>query len=92
MSFARATAKASFSPFGERLVAPGIFDVLMRSLEIGSKSLEPAQIAKANVYVRPDVSRFGYTDIEHLHEIADEGYRATVAALDATTLPAVPFG
>ena len=61
------------NPFAERLVAPGMLDVLMRSLEIGSKSVEPAQIAKADVYIRPDVSRFGYTDIGRPRR--DRGHR-----------------
>lgn len=76
---------------GDRLVAPGIFDVLMRSLEIGSKSLEPSQIAKADLYVRPEVSRFGYTDVASMSAIIDEGYRATVDSLSAQPLPTLPF-
>lgn len=80
-----------FNPFSEKLVAPGILDVLMRSLEVGSKGMEPAQIAKASVYVRPDVERFGYTDVAALDEIVAEGERATVAALEDLGPRSIPF-
>ncbi|HEY3483852.1 MAG TPA: hypothetical protein VGK49_00655, partial [Ilumatobacteraceae bacterium] len=79
------------NPWAERLVAPGILDVLMRSLEIGSKSLEPAQIAKADVYVRPDVSRFGYTDVTSMHEIVATGEREATARLDEIDRLDIPF-
>jgi NTE family protein len=80
-----------FNPFAERLVAPGIFDVLMRSLEIGSKSLEPAQIAKADVYIRPDVSRFGYTNMAAMGEIIAAGEEEATAQLAGFDVSKVPF-
>jgi NTE family protein len=87
----RRVLNGRFNPFAEKLVAPGILDVLLRSLEIGSKGLEPAQIAKATVYVRPDVSRFGYTDIEALPEIVAAGEREAVARLAELGPPTIPF-
>ena len=80
-----------FNPFAEKLVAPGILDVLLRSLEIGSKGLEPAQIAKATVYVRPDVARFGYTNIAALPDIVAAGQREAVARLTELGTPSIPF-
>ena len=87
----RRVLNSRLNPFGEKLVAPGIFDVLMRSLEIGSKSLEPSQIAKADVYLRPEVSRYGYTDISFLDDIAEAGYREAVERLAKCELPIIPF-
>ena len=87
----RRVLNGRLNPFGEKLIAPGIFDVLMRSLEIGSKSLEPSQIAKADVYLRPEVSRYGYTDISFLDDIAEAGYREAVERLAECELPIIPF-
>jgi predicted acylesterase/phospholipase RssA/CRP-like cAMP-binding protein len=80
-----------FNPFAEKLVAPRILDVLLRSLEIGSKGLEPAQIAKASMYVRPDVSRFGYTDIAALPDIVAAGEREAALQLVELGAPDIPF-
>jgi predicted acylesterase/phospholipase RssA/CRP-like cAMP-binding protein len=80
-----------FNPFAEKLVAPGILDVLLRSLEIGSKGLEGPQIAKATVYVRPDVARFGYTNIAALPDIIAAGEREAVVRLAELGTPGIPF-
>jgi NTE family protein len=80
-----------FNPFAEKLVAPGIFDVLMRALEIGSKSLEPAQIAKADLYLRPDVSRFGYTSVAGIADIVAAGEQEAMAHLHVLDATAIPF-
>lgn len=87
----RRVLNSRLNPWAEKLVAPGIFDILMRSLEIGSKSLEPQQIAKADVYIRPDVSDFGYTDVERIDEIIEAGYVAAAEALADWDLPVIPF-
>ena len=80
-----------FNPFAERLVAPGMLDVLLRSLEIGSKSVEPAQAAKADLYIRPDVSRFGYTDVGAIAAIVAAGEIAARDRLADSGRPAVAF-
>jgi hypothetical protein len=38
-----------FNPLARPLIAPGIGQVLLRALEMGTKSLEPDQIARADV-------------------------------------------
>jgi len=63
----------------------------MRSLEIGSKILELSQIAKDGVCLRPEVSRYGYTDISFLDDIAEAGYREAVERLAKCELPIIPF-
>jgi predicted acylesterase/phospholipase RssA len=87
----RRVLNSRLNPFADKLVAPGIFDVLMRSLEIGSKSLEPAQIAKADIYVRPDVAGFGYTDVMYMADIVAAGHRAATARLAELGTPNIPF-
>lgn len=87
----RRMISSKFNPFSEKLVAPGIVDVLMRSLEIGSKSLEPEQIAKADVYVRPDVARYGYTNVVDMERIVEAGRVAAFERLAAWGTPAIPF-
>jgi len=79
------------NPFAERLVAPGMLDVLMRSLEIGSKSVETAQAAKADLYIRPDVSHFGYTDVAAMAAIVAAGEAATRDRLAEFGAPVVAF-
>jgi NTE family protein len=79
------------SPRRHKLIAPGIVDVLMRSLEIGSKSLEPPQRAKADVYIRPDVSHHGYMDVADIAEIVAAGYTEATARLAEVSLADIPF-
>ena len=79
------------NPFAERLVAPGMLDVLLRSLEIGSKSVEPAQAAKADLYIRPDVSRFGYTDVGAIAASSRPARSPARARLADSGRPAVAF-
>jgi hypothetical protein len=87
----RRVLNSRLNPFAEPLVAPGVVDVLLRSLEIGSKSLEPAQVAKADLYVRPDVARFGYTEVAALADIVAAGERAAEARMAELGAPRVPF-
>jgi NTE family protein/lysophospholipid hydrolase len=78
-------------PRTERLVAPSIFDILMRSLETGSKSLEAAQLLKADLYVRPNVTGFGYLSVDRAVQLVDIGHRAAAEALEAQGVPSIPF-
>lgn len=79
-----------FNPFTAPLVAPSIMNVLLRALELGTKSLEASQAAKADVYVRPDVGDVPYTDASRLAEIVQAGRSAAVAELASWT-PEIPF-
>jgi lysophospholipid hydrolase len=75
--------RSRLNPLGRRLVAPGIGQVLLRALEIGSKSLETEQIARADVYVRPRFDTSSYTDTKRLPSIIGAGYEAAREALSA---------
>jgi len=73
--------RSRLNPLSRRLVAPGIGQVLLRALEIGSKSLELEQIARADVYVRPRFDTSSYTDTKALPAIIQAGYEAAREAL-----------
>jgi len=75
--------RSRLTPLGSRLVAPGIGQVLMRALEMGSKSLEPEQIARADLYIRPRFDSSSYTDTTRLPAVIRAGYEAAQAALSA---------
>jgi predicted acylesterase/phospholipase RssA/CRP-like cAMP-binding protein len=73
--------RSRLNPLGPRLVAPGIAQVLLRALEVGSKSLEPEQIARADVYIRPSFDLSSYTDTTQLPSIIQAGYEAACETL-----------
>jgi lysophospholipid hydrolase len=82
--------RSRLNPLAAPIVAPGIGQVLMRALEIGSKSLEREQIARADVYIRPRFDSSSYTDTTQLPSIIRAGYEAAREALsdwDNTGIP-----
>jgi lysophospholipid hydrolase len=79
------------NPLAPPIVAPGIGQVLMRALEIGSKSLEREQIARADVYIRPRFDTSSYTDTTQLPSIIRAGYQAAREALSAWDSSGIPF-
>ena len=61
-------------PGRKPLVAPGIVDILMRTLMIGS-AYRTQQVARdADLYLAPPVDRFGMLDFDDLDVIVREGY------------------
>lgn len=73
--------RSRLNPLAPRLVTPGIVQVLLRTLEIGTKSLEPEQIAQADVYIRPSFDLSSYTDTTRLPSVIQAGYEAACEAL-----------
>lgn len=71
-----------FNPFAEKLVLPGILQVLLRCFEIGSKSSEAAQIAKADLYIRPQVEDVPFNKTDNIPSVIQAGYIATQEALE----------
>jgi predicted acylesterase/phospholipase RssA/CRP-like cAMP-binding protein len=71
-----------FNPFAEKLVLPSITQVLLRCFEIGSKSSEPAQIAKVDLYIRPQVEHISYDQVVSIADVIRAGYLATQKALE----------
>ena len=72
----RRVLNGRFNPLSRRLVAPGIVQVLLRALEIGTKSLEPEQIARADLYIRPRFEPGSYTDTSRMPSVIHAGYEA----------------
>jgi NTE family protein len=87
----RRVLNSRFNPLSRRLVAPGIGQVLLRALEIGTKSLEPEQIARANIYIRPHFDSASYTDTSHLPAIIRAGYEAAQVALSGWDSSGIAF-
>jgi predicted acylesterase/phospholipase RssA/CRP-like cAMP-binding protein len=71
-----------FNPLAEKLVLPGITQVLMRCLEIGSKSSEAAQIAKVDLYIRPQVEDVPTDKTDNIQHVIQAGYVAAQKALE----------
>lgn len=69
------------NPLRPRLVTPGMGRVLLRAMEMGSKSLEAEQIARADVYIRPRFAFSSYTDTTRLPSAIQAGYEAACEAL-----------
>jgi predicted acylesterase/phospholipase RssA/CRP-like cAMP-binding protein len=83
--------RSRLNPLGHPLVAPGIGQVLLRVMEIGSKSLESGQIARADVYIRPHFDSSSYTDTTQLPSVIRAGYEAAREALSAWDNSGIPF-
>jgi len=83
--------RSRLNPLGPPLVAPSIGQVLLRALEIGSKSLEREQVARADVYIRPRFDTSSYTDTTQLPAIIQAGYEAAREALSAWDGSGIPF-
>ena len=60
-------------------------------MEIGSKSLESGQIARADVYIRPQFDSSSYTDTTQLPAVIRAGYKAAREALSAWDSSGIPF-
>ena len=83
--------RSRLNPLAAPLVAPGIGQVLLRVMEIGSKSLESGQIARADVYIRPHFDSASYTDTTQLPAVIRAGYEAAREALAGWDSSGIPF-
>jgi predicted acylesterase/phospholipase RssA len=80
-----------FNPFATRLVSPGIVDVLLRAIEIGARSLDPTQIERADLFVRPDFGDLSYTDTSRIPDAVRAGHDAAQRLLDGWDPSGIPF-
>ena len=83
--------RSRLNPLAPRLVTPGIVQVLLRALEMGTKSLEPEQIARADLYIRPSFDLSSYTDTTRLPSIIQAGYEAASETLSGWDSPGILF-
>lgn len=82
---------ARLNPLAPALVAPSISKMLLRSLELGTKSLERAQAERADLYVRPDFSAMSDFRPADLPQMVRAGYDAAKAAIERYDLSTIPF-
>jgi predicted acylesterase/phospholipase RssA len=87
----RRVVRSRLDPLAPRLVTPGIVQVLLRALEMGTKSLEPEQIARADLYIRPSFDLSSYTDTTRLPSIIQAGYEAACETLSGWDSPGILF-
>ncbi len=75
---ARQLLWSRINPFArEKLVAPNIVSVLLRSQEVGSVLNQNEQVRAATLYLNPPVARFGVFDQESFDELVEIGYEYT---------------
>ncbi|MBZ0294784.1 MAG: patatin-like phospholipase family protein [Anaerolineae bacterium] len=62
------------NPFMKQIQVPSIMDIMMRSNGLGGMNATAAQVAHADLIVRPPVTQFGLYDTEAAGEIFQAGY------------------
>ena len=69
-------------PFKKRLPAPGIFDILMRTMMPGSAGRALRVERDADLYLRPPIDQYGMLEFD---KIVEAGYRHALAELPKWT-------
>ncbi len=82
---------ARLNPLAPPLVAPSISKMLLRSLELGTKSLERAQAERADLYVRPNFAGMSDFRPTNLPQMVRAGYDAALEAIERFNLSTIPF-
>jgi predicted acylesterase/phospholipase RssA len=76
------------NPFAQTVRLPSIVDVITRAGQLGGLARRESTAQLADVCVQPDVARFGMVEYGRGREIAEAGYQAARAALEAWRPPA----
>ena len=82
---------ARLNPLAPPLVAPSISKMLLRSLELGTKSLERAQAERADLYVRPNFAGMSDFRPTNLPQMVRAGYDAALEVIERFNLSTIPF-
>lgn len=69
-----------FKPFGRRLRVPTIPEIVVRTMTVARPDHDVEGLS--DLYVRPDVGRFGLTDFDSQDQLVAIGYNAVMAALE----------
>ena len=72
-----AVLRGRLVPFTRKYRVPGLVSVLMKSTEIGTLANVRAQGDKADLLLRPPVSKFSLTDVRNYDSIVTAGYDHT---------------
>jgi NTE family protein len=70
-----------YLPFRRRYRVPGFMTVMLKAAEIGTMAAARAAGERADLLIRPDVSRFSLTDVNAFEAIVAAGYAAGREAL-----------
>ncbi len=70
-----------YLPFGRRYRVPGFLSVMLKAAEIGTMAAAREAGRRADLLVRPDVSRFGLTNVAAFEAVVAAGHDAGRAAL-----------
>lgn len=69
-----------FKPFGKHARVPTIPEIVLRTMTVSRPDQDPAE--GCDLYVRPEVDRYGLTDFAAQEQLVAIGYNATMAALE----------
>ena len=72
-----------YLPFGRRYRVPGFLSVMLKAAEIGTMAAAREAGRRADLLIRPDVSRFSLTNVKAFEAIVAAGYAAGRDALAA---------
>jgi predicted acylesterase/phospholipase RssA/CRP-like cAMP-binding protein len=70
-----------YLPFGRRYRVPGFLSVMLKAAEIGTMAAAREAGRRADLLIRPDVSRFSLTNVKAFEAIVAAGYAAGRDAL-----------
>jgi predicted acylesterase/phospholipase RssA/CRP-like cAMP-binding protein len=71
-----------FLPFAKRHRVPSFMSLMLKATEIGTMAAVRASGERADLLLRPPVSRFSLTDVLSFDEIVEAGYQYTRQALE----------
>jgi predicted acylesterase/phospholipase RssA len=66
------------NPFGRKQRVPGIIRILTRTTALNGLAARPAQVAQADLLLKPPIEDFGLFDMKGYRAIHDIGYRDTL--------------
>ena len=71
-----------FLPFAKRYRVPSLMSLMLKATEIGTMAAVRASGERADLLLRPPVSRFSLTDVLSFDEIVEAGYQYTRQVLE----------
>lgn len=74
--------KAKFMK-SKRVKVPNIYQIIMGTMTLASDEKKRQNIPKFDVYIKPNVRKFGFLDLKRYYEIVEEGYRSSLPVLQA---------
>ncbi len=76
-----AILNSKFNPFSKPIIAPGIFETILRLADLSTVDRSQQQRQLTDLFIRPPVEPYGSYDFEKHGELIDVGYRAAQSAI-----------